>query len=303
MGLLRQAISANREYRKQPNRFLTLGEIAMKLNGRSEQVLEQLLKAFESGDVADAIAHTVIEMPEGLDRPMDRWSFSNQIITILSDTSDARGYRQWKKVKRHVKNGSSAIYILVPLIAKKKDKGTGEEDSFLYGFKSSPVFRFEDTEGEPLPEMPDLEPTQPPKLLDVAEAWGVGVSYTPFAGRSYGEYHLKSKNIRLATHDESTFFHELAHAADHRVQGELKGGQRWDQEIVAELTSAVLGKMFGVDTESRSAEGRSYGYIRDYAERAGKNAHTASLSVLKRVKACLDIILETATDTERKQAA
>jgi len=270
----------------------------MKLYGRSEQVLEKLLEAFESGNVADAIAHTVIEMPEGLDRPMAHWSFSNQILALLSGTSDARGYRQWEQVKRHVKKGSRAAYILVPLVGKKKDKDTGEEDSFLYGFKTTPVFGVEDTDGEPLPGMPDLEPSEPPELNDVAVAWDIDVTYTPFTGGYYGAFHLDSQKIRLATHDQSTFFHELAHAADQRVHGELKGGQRWDQEVVAELTAAVLGKVFGVDTE-----GRSYEYIGRYAEKAGKNAHTASLSVLKRVKACLDIILETATDTERKQAA
>jgi hypothetical protein len=51
-------------------------------------------------------------------------------------------------VNRYVKKGAKAFYILVPCIYKKE--ADDEEKEFLAGFKCSPIFRYEDTEGEEL---------------------------------------------------------------------------------------------------------------------------------------------------------
>ena len=79
---------------------------------------------------------------------------------FISGSKDARGYQQWKEVDRFVKKGSKAIYILVPKIAKTVDSETGEEETILKGFMCRPVFRVEDTEGEPL----DYEQNELPYL-------------------------------------------------------------------------------------------------------------------------------------------
>tara|TARA_R110000824_G_C15079416_1_gene664247 strand:+ start:180 stop:986 length:807 start_codon:yes stop_codon:yes gene_type:complete len=260
----------------------------MKYYGKSEQVLEHLLEAFKSGNVADAVAHTVIQGAGG-DRPIDNWSFSNQLFAAIAGTQDARGFNQWKKVGRHVKKGAKAIYILVPRVSKKETEDEDEiVESFLYGFGTAPVFRVEDTDGDALPEADELEPVESPPLIEVAEAWGINVTYVPFAGAEYGSINVDRTKIRLATHDESTFFHELAHAADGDIQGELRGGQHPDQEIVAELSAAVLGRLLGVETD-----GRSYRYIEAYASRQGKDPHSACLGVLYRVREVLQRILKT----------
>jgi antirestriction protein ArdC len=75
----------------------------------------------------------------------------------LNETDDARGFRQWLQVGRHVKKGSKAFYIIGPVtkkITEKKSLDSGEkvreEKQIIAGFKAIPVFRIEDTEGEPI---------------------------------------------------------------------------------------------------------------------------------------------------------
>ena len=154
----------------------------MKLTEKANDQLDALLDAFESGDITDAITHTVIQ---GHNVPMASWSFHNQILIYLSGATDARGFRQWQEVNHHVTKGSKALYILVPLKGKRTespvgDSGEEKEVNYVYGFKAAPVFRAEDTDGEALPEQEPLEPTEPPPLVEVAEGWGIPLSYVPF---------------------------------------------------------------------------------------------------------------------------
>ena len=124
----------------------------------------------------------------------------------------------------------------------------------LTGFRAVPVFRLEDTDGDVLPTF-DYEPPEPPALADVAERLGVAVQYLGRPNVSaYGSYAIDRDEITLFTHNSQTFWHELAHAAHRRVLGErgneLKGGQRPTQEAVAELSAAVLSRLYGA-TERR----------------------------------------------------
>ena len=151
----------------------------------------------------------------------------------MADTSDAKGYRQWQEAGRHVNKGAKAFHILGPRTKKltdTDDAGQQIEKVVLPGFYTIPVFKVEDTDGEPLP----YEPTSPPPLVDVAQRLGLSLSYQTFAGKYYGYYRGDSKKIVLASHEAQVFFHELAHAAHHRIAGNFKSGQVPSQEIIAE---------------------------------------------------------------------
>lgn len=254
---------------------------------KANQEIDRLLALFESGQIPEAVAKTVIPP---LDVPCARWSLANRMLTMLAGTADARGYRQWQEAGRHVRKGARAFYILAPRIAKVRveDPETGEtvREKRLVGFLAVPVFRAEDTDGQPL-EYPPMEPPEPPPLAELAHSWGLKVSYVPFAGGWYGHYRPERDEIVLASHEESTFFHELAHAAHKRAKGELRPGQDWKQEVVAELMAAVLMRLFG----RKNHDGNAYQYIRSYAERANKNIRRACMAVLVDVGRCLDLIL------------
>lgn len=133
---------------------------------RIREAMETVLKAFENNSEKVALA-----VFKGNGKPSDAWSFFNRLIMYMHDTCDARGFRQWRQAGRHVKKGAKAFYILAPIRKKIPVKVKKEEEKVnengevevveieetiyvdkLVGFKPIPVFRYEDTEGEPLPE-------------------------------------------------------------------------------------------------------------------------------------------------------
>lgn len=262
----------------------------MKLTLKAQEQLEQILEKFESGKIPKALA--VSSLPR-LDVPCSQWSLNNRLLVFWAGTQDARGIRQWREVGRWPVRGSKALYILTPNHIKKREENedTGEEKvrEILTGFRCVPIFRIEDTDGDPI-DYPKLEPPTPPPLIEVADAWGISVKYLPGNERYWGYYSTNEKRIGLCTHDEQVFFHELAHAAHEKVRGKLKARQDWQQEIVAELTATTLMHLYS----KRPNAGASYQYIRDHAESAGKDVYTACLAVVSDAGKCLEVILKKA---------
>jgi antirestriction protein ArdC len=255
-------------------------------SNKAKACLQKIVELFRSGNVPKALAVATIPPQKGI--PSAKWSISNRILQFLSDTSDARGYQQWQQAGRNIKKGAKAFYILGPkskIIKDTDDKGVETEKTIILGLYGIPVFRAEDTDGKPLP----YEPLSPPPLIEVAEQFGLSVSYQTFASRYYGYYQGDSKRIVLATHEAQVFFHELAHAAHHQIEGSLKGGQVPDQEIIAELTAATLASMYCPDANL----GFSYEYVKSYSEKSKKSIDRACLAVINTVGQVLDKILNT----------
>lgn len=247
--------------------------------------LQQIVELFKTGQVPRALAVTTI--PPQADIPSAKWSWSNRLLQFLADTSDARGYRQWEQAGRQVTQGVKAFHILGPKTRKlteTNDDGGETEKIVVTGFHAIPVFRVEDTDGEPL----SYEPAKPPPLADVAGQFGLSVSYQTFAGSYYGYYQGKSKRIVLATHEAQVFFHELAHAAHHRIAGRLIGRQVPSQEIIAELAAATLANLYCPDANL----GFSYEYVKTYARKSKKSIERACLAVISTVGIVLDEIFK-----------
>lgn len=271
-----------------------------------QDALSGILQEFEQGTIPEAIA---LAMFPTVDIPSAKWSLLNRLLMVLSVTWDARGYNQWKQVGRHVKKGARAIRILAPRIIKAKAKQlpdqteASEQDpgatpdiserKRLAGFLFIPVFRYEDTEGEPLTyeslELPNLP------LLEVARAWGLQVNAIPgnigMAGGFYGCFSPARGEISLASPEEKVFFHELAHAAHDRA-GLLKERARWQREMVAELVAAVLCRVCGRQLDENLGE--SFGYLESQAEKAGLPVSQACLSVLSDVETTLKLVFSEA---------
>lgn len=280
----------------------------MKITEKAREALNRLLEMFRSGNLPQAVARTVITDKTGrAAKPSDKWSLGNRLLMLVSGTEDARGFNQWQEVGRKVKKGAKAIYILAPLTKKKlmrrteTDPDTGEiqvieeERVVITGFRGVPVFRYEDTEGEPFPE---YDPPEPPPLFDVAWRFVGSVRYKPFVGGYYGYFNPARREIVLNTHDAHTFFHELAHAVHHQVKpGGLKGGQHADQEIVAEVTAAALCEMYGF----KGYIWHGWEYVKAYAGQDDQQALKAVMGVLSDVEKVLEVIL--AVEEEGRQAA
>lgn len=277
----------------------------MQFYGQSEQAANRILDTFKSGKLPAAVARIFIRRTD--DVPCRRWSWSNQLLTALSGTSDARGFRQWLDVGRAVRKGAHAFQILGPILVKReeRDADTGEtrERLALVGFKSIPVFRLDDTDiideerwaaaskaeaesqrfGDGLP------------LVDVARSWGLTVeTYSGSDRGALGWYSAGGRSIALGVKNLSTWAHELVHAADDRCIGGLKPGQRADQEIVAELGGAVLLECLGQRDDADV--GGSWRYIDSYAQRDGVAPITYCERLLKRVCEAVALMLDTAAE-------
>lgn len=220
------------------------------MNDQIQIICSNLLKMFENGSFPPAAARTVIARVAGDERPCNKWSFLNQLIMLLSGTDDARGYRQWQEVNRYVAKGVKAIYILVPLTRKTmivvtdKDSGERAEETRyqIKGFKLAPVFRYEDTKEESLPEH-NYEPPELPPLYNVAQHFGM-VRYYPIRSGALGSC-SSTGTITLYSHDIDVFFHELGHQI-HNTIHPLKPGQDTEQEIVAEMVAVTLCEIYGI---------------------------------------------------------
>ncbi len=247
-----------------------------------QKTLKNILDCFESGNIPEAIALSVFPIA---DIPASKWSLLNRILVYLSGTADARGYRQWKQANRHVKKGATTIYILVPrFIEIEKEDETEDEKKLLAGFMARPVFRMEDTEGEPLDyeqiELPDL------KLIERAKEWGISVKAVPGNYRLYGYYSKAAKEIALASNEETVFFHELAHAAHSRVLKDFDKAQTWRKEVVAELSAAVLCKIVG---KTSKYLGSNHRYIEHYAKTARLSPVQVCLKVIQDVEKVVNL--------------
>lgn len=253
------------------------------MNTKVKQVLNVILESFKSGKIPESVAMASFPLP---DTPSSKWSFTNRTLMFLAGTADARGYRQWKEVNRWVKKGAEAIYILVPCFIKKVDEH-GNEKKLLHYFKTTPVFMYEQTEGEPL----DYEQISLPDfpLIKRAEEWGISVKAVPRDYRYLAYYSSDSNEIALATPEEKVFFHELAHASHEKIKGHLKGGQDPLQEIVAELSAQALCRLVGKRTTDTT--GNSFQYIERYAKQLKKSAHYACLYVMSETEKVLNLIL------------
>lgn len=265
----------------------------MKFTGKAQETMEKVIAAFQTGNVAKPLANIFLQTK---DLPMANWSFLNQFICLISGCMDARGYKQWQAVNRQVKKGETAgAYILVPLKKKRKREAKEEEDQFyIYGFRSMPVFDICQTDGDPVEEPDHAEFLDSLPLLEVSKAFGLQVQV--FSGKTRGAlgfYSPKRNMIGLGVENLSTWLHELIHCADDRLGNLTEKGQHWRSETVAELGAATLAIMIG--REDAADVGGAWQYINNYANSAEIDTIKACTDVLERTCQAINLILETAT--------
>ena len=272
----------------------------MKYYGKAEESVNAILTAFETGNVPTALAQVFIARND--ESPCRAWSWRNQLLVALSGFSDARGFKQWKAVARHVSKGQHArCHILVPITVKTENEK--EDDDFrLVAFTSSPVFGLEQTEGKDLPVDPETDNwLRSLPLRELAESWGLMIqTYNGAADSHTLGYYSPGSTIALGVRNLSTWAHELCHASDDRL-GDLHKSDRSDREIVAELAGATLLECMGMDAEAD--RGAAWSYIQRYADQSPAKALTACNRLLERVCRVVDGILTEASALEPANVA
>ena len=264
---------------------------------KASAALSRIVQLFSTSELHRTVATVYIQTAG---KPCGSWSIGNLLLMYLAGTKDGRTYVAWQRAGRYVKKGTKAFYILEPrFVTKVRTDEAGEPVlsegkpvayQVLAGFRPSPRFRYEDTEGEPLEE---YKPRQMPPLANVAEKWGVKVRYENTTRGESGYFEPGTNSIVLCVEDPSTFFHELAHKAHSKIE-DLKPVQDPEQEAIAELAACTLSEMYGYDVK-----GNSYDYIAHYARgHTPEQVGRLCMRVLDRVRKVLDVIL--AADGEAK---
>lgn len=267
-----------------------------KFHGRAQECADAILAAFESpSQLPKALAPIFINRKD--DTPCRKWSFSNQLLAVIFGAGDARGFRQWQEVSRHVVKGGRGFPILVPIkrtFTKTDANGEEKRVSIVRGFTSTIVFGIDQTDGAPLPP-PDpavLAWIDALPFVDVARTWGLNVdAYNGKGARGYG-YYSPRREIGLGVQNLSTWAHELIHAADDRLGNLQERGQHWRSEIVAELGGAILLTIAG--QENGADLGGCWNYVNAYAKDSEKDTASACVSVLNRTCQAVALVLDTA---------
>ena len=258
----------------------------MKLSDKAQASINKVIEQFKSGDLSPI--STVARIKVDPSAPVYKWSLSNKVLAFVqAGELDCRGFRQWQEVGRSVRKGSKAVYIFRPHTIKVKEEDSGEDlqKSVCVGFSAIPVFAASSTEGDDLSS--NYQPQELPPLYHLANRFGIAVSFVPVIPDKLGDAKIDGTSVRIGTHDESVFFHELGHDIHAKIDGDLKGGQQTDQETVAEFTSAVLMDFYGI----RDNSGNAWQYISQYS----KEPLLAITKALGTVEKVLAVLLESET--------
>jgi antirestriction protein ArdC len=269
-------------------------------NSKVKEQLEKIYELFSSDKILEIPDTLATNWISNVEKPSSKWSFTNQLIMMAHGSVDARTYNQWIAVGRHVVKGSKAFYILrpVPVTIKEKDKVTGKEETRTFmTFDRYPVFDIASTQGCPLKD-PVKRAILP--LQEVAEKWGVKVSYMRISGQE-GHFSQANNEIVMGVTNPETFYHELAHLAHSKIDGKLnadkKSEQYAKQEMIAELSACVISTMYGQKTERASFE-----YIKMYSNgKTPEQIGRSLLGVMSKVQKVVELILETSDDKKNKE--
>ncbi len=177
------------------------------------------------------------------------YSFNNQFLIATQCPSATRvaGYGRWLEMKRQVRKGERAIYILAPIISKgKEQKDESGEVRRLRGFRATTVFDIAQTDGNDLPAFPEHDATEGgedllPKVETAIRNAGIALVYKVITSGAQGL--SKGGTIEIDERQGiaakcGTLVHEFAHELLHKTDRSQGKQQR---ELEAEAVAyAVL---------------------------------------------------------------
>lgn len=230
--------------------------------------------------IDSAIERLAVQLQEGHTdeyRQMLRfWSHFHQyshgnLILIFAQRPDAThvaGYHTWRKLGRQVRQGSQAIQIWCPVLAKIEDPETKQEEEVCTGFRPCPVFAAEDLvdiASNPLPAVWQQQPDDAEavwqhcvnriatryRIKIVALRPGVLGATSP-DGRILIAPNLDSRNRVFV------LLHELAHQLEH-FQPDQAHASKATHELEAESAAMIVAAMFGLDHPTARDYILSYG--------------------------------------------
>jgi len=179
-----------------------------------------------------------------------QYSSCNIMLILLSkpDATNVAGFQTWKKMGRYVKKGEKGIPIFAPLI-HKEEADKDDSPKALIGFRIVYVFDVSQTDGNPLPPVPDWKSPEKndelnERLIAFAKSKGIEVVYKDLPGEIQGI--SRGGLIELdSSVGVKTLIHEIAHELMHR--GEEGPKERSQRELEAEAVAYSVSKYFGIE--------------------------------------------------------
>lgn len=197
----------------------------------------------------------------------NRWMLGMAAMLEDLDGGTWATYRQWQQIGAQVRKAESALGAVMRPIEFKRtetDDVTGEETRFTRtGFRPIAVFHSSQVDGwapdvqlvdhEPIAEAEALVTTWRSAGMAIVEG-GDSAHYRP----ATDDIHMPGRGqFRQIEHWYSTLFHEAGHwtGAAHRLGRDMTsryGDDRYAaEELVAEMTAAVLGATVGIEQAAR----------------------------------------------------
>jgi antirestriction protein ArdC len=230
-----------------------------------------------------------------------RYSFRNLLLILQQNPNASRvaGFHDWLKMSRHVRKGEKGIAILAPMKWQKHDKDSGETTFGISGFRFVYVFDIAQTDGEPLPERPQVTFTDGSSeqaafltatLTASLERAGIPVITQNLEAGHFGSFNRVTKTITISSslgdvQRFSTLVHESAHATlhAHPQQIPLEDAARAKalKEFEAESVACVVLEHFGINTLECSAQYlASYGATPEHLVRIGARVQSCAAQII-----------------------
>jgi hypothetical protein len=198
-----------------------------------------------------------------------RYSVNNQMLIEAQnpDASTVAGFGKWKELGRNVRKGEKGIAILAPMVRRAEElEQDGDDGRRVMGFRVAHVFDVSQTEGEPLPPLPEV-----PLLTGDAPAgpaWRGLALQVKDAGFSLERADLSREfpgangvtkfgpnEVVVGSHCQpaqalKTLAHELGHV---KLHDPAKGYQRRETaELEAESVAYIVSNSIGLDSTEYS---------------------------------------------------
>lgn len=250
----------------------------------ADQALESLANALKEGK-SEALTKYLAMLAT-----FHKYSFGNVMLILFQrpDATHVAGFSTWKSLGRFVKKGEKGIVIIAPMMIRPKDggeqtSGDGETSRPVLRFRGVYVFDVSQTEGQELPEPPQVT-GDPSSHLDrirsIVVEHGITLDQVDVPMGADGVSRGGRISIRPGmppAREFSVTVHELAHELLHRGE-DRKLLSQTVRETEAEAVAFVVSQAIGLETGTAASD-----YIQLYD--GASETLAASLDRIQKVSA------------------
>jgi hypothetical protein len=222
-----------------------------------------------------------------------RYSARNVFLILFQRPEATRvaGYSTWQRLGRQVRRGERGITIFAPAPFKQiiTDTATGEvTEERIPRFKTTSVFDYSQTDGEPLPtiKLGEIAGSAPAGAYAVLVDFAASIGYTlvphPEDDDAEGRCNYEQQTISVQAGTPERMLHILIHELAHALTAATRQAHdRTARETIAEGVAFVVCTAIGLD-----AGGYAFPYIAGYAgQREGAAIITRLMDTIQKTAA------------------